>query len=80
MFPDLEAGFGGGCQVEKVKHLLIVDLHVANLDLGLVLGPRQRLNPLKEVVAQPRYYARLALVPVLSRRVKIDRIPNVFGF
>ena len=61
MLPDLEAGLVGGGEVEEVEHLLVVDLHVAHLDLGLVLRAGHRLDPLEEVVTQPGDDAGLAL-------------------
>ena len=61
MLPDLEAGLVGGGEVEEVEHFLVVDLHVAHLDLGLVLWAGHRLDPLEEVVTQPWDDARLAL-------------------
>ena len=59
MFPNFESLSGRCRRVEQVVHLLVVDLHVADLDLCL---PRPLVallrhlpgDPLKERVAEPR--------------------------
>ena len=59
MFPNFESLSGRRRGVEKVVHLLVVDLHVADLDLGLprpLIALLRHLTgyPFKQRVAEPR--------------------------
>jgi hypothetical protein len=45
VYTNLEANLGAGVQVEEVVHFLVIDLHVADLHLGLN-STRSNLWPL----------------------------------